>query len=82
MQFTGWRKPISISGLARPLALYCADGLVFCPAARLSKAIAVTLQFGHTLDFPEHPDKGYTQADDDAQKNQGQARGCEHGEHP
>jgi hypothetical protein len=26
---TGWRKPISMSGLARPFALYCADGLVF-----------------------------------------------------
>jgi hypothetical protein len=30
MQFTGWREPISMSGLARSLAAYCADGLVFC----------------------------------------------------
>jgi hypothetical protein len=34
MQFTGWREPISMSGLARSLAAYCADGLVFCAGIR------------------------------------------------
>jgi hypothetical protein len=48
----------------------------------LSEAIAVTMRFGHLLDLPEHPHKGYAQADDDAQEQQRQGRGCEHGEHP
>jgi hypothetical protein len=51
-------------------------------ARPLSDAVAVTLRFGDLLDLPEHPDKGYAQADDDTQKHQRQARGCEHGEHP
>jgi hypothetical protein len=29
VQFTGWRKPISMSGLGKAVAVYCADGLVF-----------------------------------------------------
>jgi hypothetical protein len=78
------------------LALYCAGGLVFlrtvhwrrcCPpgprgedAGRLSESIAVATRFGHLLDFPEHPDKGNAEADDDAQKQQCQAGGCEHGD--
>jgi hypothetical protein len=37
---------------------------------------------GDLLDLPKHPDKGNAQADNDAQKHQRQARGCEHGEHP
>jgi hypothetical protein len=49
---------------------------------RLSEAVAVTLRFGDLLDLPKHPDKGNAEADDDAQKHQRQARGCEHGEHP
>jgi hypothetical protein len=30
VRFTGWRKPISMSGLGKAVAVYCADGLVFC----------------------------------------------------
>src|SRR5450631_2320989 len=37
---------------------------------------------GDLLEFPEHPDKGNTEADHDAQKHHGQARDCEHVEHP
>jgi hypothetical protein len=40
------------------------------------------MRFGGLLDFPEHPYKGDTQTDDDAQKQQRQAWGCEHGQHP
>ena len=40
------------------------------------------MRFGGLLDFPKHPYKGDTQTDDDAQKQQRQTRGCEHGEHP
>jgi hypothetical protein len=47
-----------------------------------SDAVAVTVRLGDLLEFPEHPDKGNAEADDDAQKHQGQARSCEHGEHP
>jgi len=36
----------------------------------LSEAIAVTTLFGRLLDFPEHPNKGNAEADDDAQKQQ------------
>jgi hypothetical protein len=32
VEFTGWRKPISMSGLGKAVAVYCADGLVFCAA--------------------------------------------------
>jgi hypothetical protein len=48
----------------------------------LTEAIAVTMRFGCLLDLPEHPYEGRAQADDDAQKQQRQTRGCEHGEHP
>ena len=84
MGFTGWRKPISMSGgWQGRLALYCAGGLVFCArpvsgsalhsprgedADRLSESIAVATPFGHLLDFPEHPHEGNAEADDDAQK--------------
>ena len=51
-------------------------------AVSLSEAIAVAMRFGHLLDFPEQPHKGRAQADDDAQKQQRQARGCEHVDHP
>jgi hypothetical protein len=44
-------------------------------AVSLSNAIAVAMRFGHLLDFPEHPHKGRTQADDDAQKQQRQPPG-------
>ena len=95
MQFTGWREPISMSGgWQGRLALYCAGGLVFlglplltgaAPAGEgavgLPDAIAVALRFGPLLDFPEHPDEGRPQADDDPQKQQRQPRDCEHGEH-
>ena len=46
-----------------------------------SEAIAAAMRFGQLLDFLEHPDEGDTQADDDAQKQQLESRGCEHGEH-
>src|SRR5580692_10324225 len=46
-----------------------------------SEAIAVAMRFGQLLDFIEHPDEGDTRADDDAQKQQRESRGCEHGEH-
>src|SRR5664279_926538 len=115
-----------MSGLARSLAAYCADGLVrfwgrthTSPAHRRlgadaglvqgiqstglierirsratnppdaviigmlsSDAVAATVRFGDLLEFPEHPDKGNTQAHDDTQKHQRQARDCEHAEHP
>ena len=48
----------------------------------LSESIAVATRFGGLLDLPEHPHEGNAQTDDDAQKYQRQARGCEHGEHP
>jgi hypothetical protein len=51
-------------------------------AGRLSEPIAVATRFGHLLDLPEHPHKGNSQTDDDAQKYQRQGWGCEHGEHP
>ena len=35
-------------------------------AGRLSESIAVATRFGHLLDFPEHPDNGNAEADDDA----------------
>jgi hypothetical protein len=47
-------------------------------AVGLPEAIAIAPRFGHLLDFPEHPHKGRTQADDDPQKQQRQARDCEH----
>ena len=50
-------------------------------AGWLSQSIAVAARFGHLLDFPEHPHKGNAEADDDAQKQQRQAGGCEHGSH-
>jgi hypothetical protein len=40
------------------------------------------MRFGTLLDFPDHPDEGSAQPDHDAQKQQRQARGCEHGQHP
>jgi hypothetical protein len=48
----------------------------------LTEAIAVTMRFGCLLDLPQYPNEGRAQADDDAQKQQRQTRGCEHGEHP
>jgi hypothetical protein len=48
----------------------------------LSEAIAVATRFGHLLDFPEHPHKGNAEADDNTQKQQREAGGCKHGEHP
>jgi hypothetical protein len=33
VEFTGWRKPISMSGLGKAVAVYCADGLVFWAVA-------------------------------------------------
>ncbi len=44
-------------------------------AVSLSDAIAVMTRFGHLLDFPEHPHKRSTQADDNAQEKQRQAPG-------
>ena len=97
MGFTGWRKPISISGAGKVAWRYTAlaalffvpGSLALCPgqprgedADRLSESIAVATPFGHLLDFPEHPHEGNAEADDDAQKQQRQAGGCEHGEHP
>ena len=80
------------------LALYCAGGLVLWTrlngggvaqhrpdredAGWLSESITVATRFGHLLDFPEHPHKGNAEADDDAQKQQRQAGGCEHGGYP
>ena len=51
-------------------------------AGWLSESITVATRFGRLLDFPEHPHKGNAEADDDAQKQQCQAGGCEHGGHP
>jgi hypothetical protein len=51
-------------------------------AVSLSKTIAVAMRFGGLFDFPKHPYKGGSQADHDAQKQQRQARGREHGQHP
>src|SRR5450631_127124 len=48
----------------------------------LSEPIAVATRFGGLFDLPEHPHEGNAQTDDDAQKYQRQARGCEHGQHP
>jgi hypothetical protein len=48
----------------------------------LSESITVATRFGQLLDFPEHPHKGNAEADDDAQKQQRQSGGCEHGGHP
>src|SRR5258708_9921636 len=74
------------------MALYCAGGLVLWTrpqhrpdredAGWLSESITVATRFGHLLDFPEHPHKGNAEAEDDAQKQQCQAGGCEHGGHP
>jgi hypothetical protein len=47
----------------------------------LAEATATAALF-HLLEFPEHPHKGGAQTDDDTQEQQGQSRGCEHGEHP
>ena len=69
--------------IAQPQAARCLTGRPQEKApVSLPNAIAIAMRFGHLLDFPEHPHKGRTQADDDAQKQQRQARGCEHVDHP
>src|SRR5262249_14518948 len=51
-------------------------------ASRLSaEAVALAMRFRDLFDFPECPDKGGAEADDDAKENQGQGGGCEHGQH-
>jgi hypothetical protein len=76
------RRPCFLcAGFALADSSAAADASTFV-AGPLSDAVAVTLRFGDLLDLPKHPDKGNAQADDDAQKHQRQARGCEHGEHP
>jgi hypothetical protein len=100
MWITGWREPISMSGLGKVVGGILRRRPCFlCALIRgrsradnppraviigelLSDAAAVTMRFGDLLDLPEHPDKGNAEADDDAQKHQRQAGGCEHGEHP
>jgi hypothetical protein len=74
-----------------PAALFFGHGstvAVLPSTARIEKmlagyqSIAVAARFGYSLDFPEHPDNGNAEADDDAQEQQRQAGGCEHGDHP
>ena len=48
----------------------------------LPEAIAIARRLGHLLDFPEQPHKSSAEADDDSQKQQRQAGGCQHGVHP
>ena len=75
--FSGLRSSPSALGLV-PRALFPRPK----KPVGLSEPIAVTTRFGRLLDLPEHPNKGNAQTDDDGQKYQRQARGCEHGEHP
>jgi hypothetical protein len=70
-----------VSLTARGLAARCRVSLTK-KAAALSEPIAVATRFGRFLNLPEHPHKGDTQTDDDAQKHERQGWGCEHGEHP
>jgi len=87
MQFTGWRKPISISGAGKAVGVILRRRPCFLPgndrrnlasgarpcglptrkSASLSEAIAVAVRFD-LLDFPEHPDKGDPEANDDAEE--------------
>ncbi len=46
-----------------------------------AKMVAVTTRLPDLFDFPERPDEGSSETDDNAEEDQGQGWGCEHGQH-
>ena len=46
-----------------------------------AEAVAVAIGLPDLFDFPDRPDKGSSETDDNAEEDQGQGRGCEHGQH-